>query len=89
VWFAGALSAALALLTGRGIEAWTVGEIVAGTGQVHTAHTTNLVPFVYYGRRAVTMVGEGVLSDVAPSLLALMDVPQPKEMTGRSLLRVG
>jgi 2,3-bisphosphoglycerate-independent phosphoglycerate mutase len=60
----------------------------ADTGQAHTAHTTNLVPFVYFGARRVEMTGTGVLSDVAPSLLALLGLPQPKEMTGKALLRV-
>lgn len=60
----------------------------AETGQAHTAHTTNLVPFVYVGSRDVEMTGSGVLSDVAPSLLVLLGLPQPKEMTGKALLRV-
>ncbi|MCA1799192.1 MAG: 2,3-bisphosphoglycerate-independent phosphoglycerate mutase [Xanthomonadaceae bacterium] len=58
------------------------------TGQAHTAHTINLVPLVYYGKQAVEMNGEGVLSDIAPSLLVLMRLPQPPEMTGRALLRL-
>ena len=58
------------------------------TGQAHTAHTTNLVPFVYYGARAVEMTGAGVLSDIAPSLLVLLGMPQPAEMTGKALLRL-
>ncbi|MEX0899248.1 MAG: 2,3-bisphosphoglycerate-independent phosphoglycerate mutase [Gammaproteobacteria bacterium] len=60
----------------------------AETGQAHTAHTTNLVPFVYFGGRDVEMTGTGVLSDVAPSLLVLLGLPQPREMTGKSLLRI-
>lgn len=59
------------------------------TGQAHTAHTTNLVPLVYYGKRAVRMTSDGVLSDIAPSLLVLMDLPQPAEMTGKTLLELG
>lgn len=55
------------------------------TGQPHTAHTTNPVPFVYYGRDA-TMVSSGALSDVAPTMLYLMGIEQPSEMTGRSLV---
>ena len=58
------------------------------TGQAHTAHTTNLVPFVYSGARAVEMTGAGVLSDIAPSLLVLLGLPQPAEMTGKALLRL-
>jgi len=59
------------------------------TGQPHTAHTTNLVPLIYVGQRPVQMHPEpGVLSDVAPTLLTLMGLAIPAEMTGKSLLRV-
>lgn len=59
----------------------------AGTGQAHTAHTTNLVPLLYIGRPAELAQG-GALSDIAPTLLALMGLEQPPEMTGRSLVRM-
>jgi 2,3-bisphosphoglycerate-independent phosphoglycerate mutase len=55
------------------------------TGQMHTAHTVNPVPFVYRGRAAHLAEG-GNLADVAPTLLAVMEIPQPADMTGRSLL---
>jgi 2,3-bisphosphoglycerate-independent phosphoglycerate mutase len=55
------------------------------TGQVHTAHTLNLVPFVYVGRPA-KLASRGALQDVAPTLLALMGLPQPPDMTGQSLV---
>jgi 2,3-bisphosphoglycerate-independent phosphoglycerate mutase len=55
------------------------------TGQPHTAHTLNLVPFVYVGRRA-TLAPRGALQDIAPTMLALMGIPQPAEMTGHSLV---
>ena len=55
------------------------------TGQPHTAHTTNPVPFVYFGREA-KMESRGALSDVAPTMLYLMGIEQPTEMTGRSLI---
>jgi 2,3-bisphosphoglycerate-independent phosphoglycerate mutase len=55
------------------------------TGQPHTAHTLYLVPFVYVGRKA-TMASGGALQDVAPTLLAMLGLPPPPEMTGRSLL---
>jgi 2,3-bisphosphoglycerate-independent phosphoglycerate mutase len=58
------------------------------TGQAHTAHTLNLVPFVYVGRPAHLAAG-GALQDVAPTLLALMGLPKPPEMTGRSLVELG
>jgi len=57
------------------------------TQQAHTAHTLNLVPFLYIGRKAVLAApGAGALQDVAPTLLAMMGLPQPAEMTGKSLL---
>jgi 2,3-bisphosphoglycerate-independent phosphoglycerate mutase len=56
------------------------------TGQAHTAHTLNLVPCLYVGRPA-HMEAKGALQDVAPTLLAMMGLPQPEEMTGRSLIR--
>lgn len=59
----------------------------AETGQAHTAHTCELVPFVYVGRPAHILQG-GVLSDVAPTLLSLMGVPVPPEMTGRNLVQL-
>jgi len=58
------------------------------TGQAHTAHTLNLVPCVYVGRPA-TMLDGGALQDIAPTLLALMSLPKPPEMTGHSLVRLG
>lgn len=57
-----------------------------GTGQAHTAHTTNLVPLIYRGTRQVNVLPNGALSDVAPSLLNLMGYDQPREMSGQSLL---
>jgi 2,3-bisphosphoglycerate-independent phosphoglycerate mutase len=59
------------------------------TGQAHTAHTTEPVPLVYAGPKSLRLAPEGgTLADVAPTLLALMDIPQPAEMTGHSLARV-
>jgi 2,3-bisphosphoglycerate-independent phosphoglycerate mutase len=55
------------------------------TGQAHTAHTCEPVPFVYYGPRKVTLRDGGILSDVAPTMLALLGLDQPAEMTGRSI----
>jgi len=58
------------------------------TGKPHTAHTTNPVPVILVGGPggAVLRAG-GRLADLAPTLLELMGLPQPPEMTGRSLLR--
>ena len=58
-----------------------------GSGQAHTAHTTNKVPLVFHGRPAC-MAPEGSLRDIAPTMLALLGLPQPAEMTGRSLLEL-
>jgi 2,3-bisphosphoglycerate-independent phosphoglycerate mutase len=53
--------------------------------QPHTAHTLNLVPLLYIGRKASAAAG-GALQDVAPTLLKMMGLPQPAEMTGKPLL---
>ncbi|MFE8070816.1 2,3-bisphosphoglycerate-independent phosphoglycerate mutase [Marinobacteraceae bacterium S3BR75-40.1] len=58
----------------------------AKSGQVHTAHTTGPVPLVYLGGDNIKLSEGGRLSDVAPSLLKLMHIDQPKEMTGHSLV---
>jgi 2,3-bisphosphoglycerate-independent phosphoglycerate mutase len=57
------------------------------TGGPHTAHTTNPVPLLLVGARNRALNGEGRLADIAPTLLELMELPKPKEMTGASLLR--
>jgi 2,3-bisphosphoglycerate-independent phosphoglycerate mutase len=57
------------------------------TGQPHTAHTTNLVPLVYVGRPA-QMAEHGALSDIAPSMLYLMNIEIPPEMTGTPLIEL-
>ena len=59
------------------------------TGGPHTAHTTNPVPVALMGGPAGSGLADGRLADVAPTLLALMGLPQPAAMTGRSLLRPG
>ncbi len=56
------------------------------TGQAHTAHTCEPVPFVYVGKRKLSIREGGVLADVAPTLLNLMGLEQPKEMTGKSIV---
>jgi len=56
------------------------------TGQPHTAHTVGPVPFVYVGERAASVREGGALRDVAPTILDLLGLPQPAEMSGRSLL---
>ena len=59
------------------------------TGQAHTAHTLGPVPLVYLGRDRAALAPGGALCDLAPTVLALMDLPQPVEMTGRSLVSFG
>ncbi|MBF0183968.1 MAG: 2,3-bisphosphoglycerate-independent phosphoglycerate mutase [Magnetococcales bacterium] len=55
------------------------------SNQPHTAHTSNPAPLIYLGNRSLTLQ-PGRLSDIAPTLLALMELPQPPHMTGNSLL---
>lgn len=54
-------------------------------GSPNTAHSLNPVPIIVVSDR-VASVGDGVLADVAPTVLALMGLPQPKEMTGKALV---
>ncbi len=56
------------------------------TGGPHTAHTTNLVPVALVGGPAGASLAKGRLSDLAPTLLDLMQLPVPPEMTGKSLI---
>lgn len=55
------------------------------TGQAHTAHTSEPVHFIYVGRDAEPMQGKA-LSDVAPTMLHLMGMEQPNEMTGTPIM---
>ena len=57
------------------------------TGEPHTAHTTNPVPFILVNYDpAYTLREGGCLADIAPTLLQIMELKQPAEMTGKSLL---
>ncbi len=58
------------------------------SGQAHTAHTCEPVPLVYVGPLQLNLASGGTLSDVAPTLLALMEMEAPIEMTGRSLANI-
>ncbi|WP_288397095.1 2,3-bisphosphoglycerate-independent phosphoglycerate mutase [uncultured Acinetobacter sp.] len=58
------------------------------SGQVHTQHTTELVPFIYVGPQSAEIANGGVLADVAPTLLHLMQLPVPAEMQGRNLIQI-
>ncbi|MDH5259149.1 MAG: 2,3-bisphosphoglycerate-independent phosphoglycerate mutase, partial [Gammaproteobacteria bacterium] len=57
------------------------------SGQAHTAHTTNLVPFIYVGREA-ELASIGSLSDVTPTMLYLMGIDKPAEMGGQTLVSI-
>jgi 2,3-bisphosphoglycerate-independent phosphoglycerate mutase len=56
-------------------------------GSPNTAHTTNLVPCILADNNYVGTLANGKLGDLAPTILELMGLPQPPEMTGQSLLR--
>ena len=56
------------------------------SGQAHTAHTSDPVPLIYVGRPATVTAG-GILSDIAPTMLHLMGMPVPAEMTGKILMK--
>ncbi|WP_367106820.1 2,3-bisphosphoglycerate-independent phosphoglycerate mutase [uncultured Psychrobacter sp.] len=56
------------------------------SGQVHTQHTTEHVPLIYVGEKKVRVRSGGKLSDIAPTILNLMDITPPDEMTGENLL---
>jgi 2,3-bisphosphoglycerate-independent phosphoglycerate mutase len=55
-------------------------------GSVNTAHSLNPVPFIVTAGASGVDGAGGILADVAPTVLALMEIPQPAEMTGRSLI---
>ena len=56
------------------------------TGEPHTAHTTNPVPFILVNYGDVKLREGGCLADIVPTLLDIMEMPQPAEMTGKSLI---
>lgn len=56
------------------------------TGVPHTAHTTNMVPFIFVGQDSKRHLKSGALCDVAPTILSLMGLKQPEAMTGKSLI---
>lgn len=64
-------------------------RMIAEDGTPHTAHTTNLVQFIYVAANAdKAKMEDGILADVAPTLLYLLGVPKPAEMTGHSLITI-
>ncbi len=60
-------------------------KLMEPDGSPFTAHTTNPVPFIVVGHDCKLREG-GVLADIVPTMLEIMNVPQPKEMTGKSLI---
>ncbi|MDR0986938.1 MAG: 2,3-bisphosphoglycerate-independent phosphoglycerate mutase [Ruminococcus sp.] len=55
-------------------------------GSPFTAHTTNPVPFIVLGQGSVKLRDGGVLADIAPTMLKILGLPQPTEMTGKSII---
>lgn len=62
-------------------------EIDYATKKPMTAHTTNPVPFIYVAKDAGELRDEGILADIAPTILQAMHLDKPKEMTGESLIK--
>jgi len=61
--------------------------MVAEDGQPHTAHTSNQVEFTYVGPDSNDVkLRAGTLADIAPTILDLLDLPVPEEMTGKTLI---
>jgi 2,3-bisphosphoglycerate-independent phosphoglycerate mutase len=60
----------------------------AETGETMTEHTSNPVPFMIVSDKLKNaVIGDGMLADIAPTILDIMDIPKPPEMNGFSLLR--
>jgi 2,3-bisphosphoglycerate-independent phosphoglycerate mutase len=55
-------------------------------GSANTAHSLNPVPCIYVGDKKDVSLSNGILADVAPTLLSIIGLPVPKEMTGKNLL---
>ena len=53
----------------------------------HTSHTLNPVPFIVVGVPGLSVVKDGSLSDIAPTILDILKIDVPMEMTGKSLLK--
>jgi 2,3-bisphosphoglycerate-independent phosphoglycerate mutase len=86
----GALRAALTEVGGEMIVTADHGNLEMmrdpATGQAHTAHTVGPVPLLYFGARRAALRAGGALRDIAPTLLDLLQLPVPPEMTGHTLL---
>lgn len=65
-------------------------QMIADDGSPHTAHSTNPVPFVYIEKGCEDAVlEEGILGDIAPTILGLWGIDKPKAMTGKNLIKKG
>ena len=62
-------------------------QMYESDGSPFTAHTTNKVPLILVGMEDKGLKDNGVLADLAPTMLEILDLPQPEEMTGKSLLK--
>ena len=62
-------------------------QMVDEKGNPHTAHTTNPVPLVLVNSRDTVLRDDGIHADIAPTILKILGIPQPEEMTGRSLIK--
>jgi 2,3-bisphosphoglycerate-independent phosphoglycerate mutase len=60
-------------------------EKMMDMGDAHTAHTLNPVPFILL-KKGLNLKDKGILADVAPTVLKLMNIDKPEEMTGESLI---
>jgi len=58
------------------------------SGKPMTAHTTNLVPFTYVSNHSTKLRDNGILADIAPTMLEVMGLAKPLEMTGKSLIKL-
>ena len=61
-------------------------EELTSEGEPMTAHTTNPVPFIVT-KNDVELREDGILGDIAPTMLTLLNVEQPKEMTGKTIIK--
>jgi 2,3-bisphosphoglycerate-independent phosphoglycerate mutase len=61
--------------------------VIDEAGRPFTAHTTNPVPFIVT-KQGVTLREDGILADIAPTILSLLELSKPAEMTGNSMIRV-
>ena len=69
------------------LDGWGIGDhAINPDGTPNTAHSTNPVPFIYVTADKNAMVRSGILADVAPSVLHIMGLQQPQEMTGQCLI---